>query len=178
MAQFNRFCSICIENHLEDYATIACLGRYAGLRMHECFRIDTATAKAALKTKMITFKGKGGLVRSVPITESIVVCLREQLKKVAVGHKLFLTPKEHTHGAMHRLEVFIAENRSGLFHSREDIVNLTFHGLRHTYAAEQYLLFINQGLSAYDARLKVAKLLGHDRADVTKIYLASVKEKC
>ena len=26
MAQFNRFCSVCIENHLDDYVAIACLG--------------------------------------------------------------------------------------------------------------------------------------------------------
>ena len=53
---------------------------------------------------------------------------------------------------------------------------MTFHGLRHSYAAEQYQRFIQAGSSPYEARLAVSRLLGHGRDDVTKIYLASLKE--
>lgn len=52
---------------------------------------------------------------------------------------------------------------------------MTFHGLRHTYAAEKYQGFIQAGKTPYEARKVVSKLLGHSRDDVTKIYLASLK---
>ena len=38
--EFNRFLIVCLQYTHEDYATIACLARYAGLRIHECFRLD------------------------------------------------------------------------------------------------------------------------------------------
>ena len=43
-----------------DYILALYLGRFAGLRIHECFRIDTATAEQALRENAITIKGKGG----------------------------------------------------------------------------------------------------------------------
>jgi len=51
---------------------------------------------------------------------------------------------------------------------------LTFHGLRHTYAAEQYLLCRQRGLSDIDTCRMVSRLLGHERPDVTSIYLAGL----
>ncbi len=52
---------------------------------------------------------------------------------------------------------------------------ITFHGLRHTYAAEKYKSLINGGMTPLDAHFTVSRLLGHERPDVTDIYLASVK---
>ena len=52
---------------------------------------------------------------------------------------------------------------------------MTFHGLRHTCAAEKYQGFVNAGKTPYEARKAVSKLLGHGRDDVTNIYLASLK---
>ena len=46
-----------------DYILALYLARYAGLRIHECFRIDTAAAKQALRENAVTVKGKGGKIR-------------------------------------------------------------------------------------------------------------------
>ena len=54
---------------------------------------------------------------------------------------------------------------------------MTFHGLRHAYAAEQYTRLMKDGMSAIDAHYAVSRLLGHERADVTDIYLASVRKR-
>ena len=54
---------------------------------------------------------------------------------------------------------------------------MTFHGLRHTYAAEKYTKLTEGGMSAIDAHFAVSRLLGHERADVTNIYLASVRKQ-
>ena len=54
--------------------------RYAGLRIHECFRIDTAIAEKALRENAVTIKGKGGKVRTVPIEdERITMMLKKML---------------------------------------------------------------------------------------------------
>lgn len=73
--EFHRFQALCLERKRNDYLTAVCLGRYAGLRVHECFRIDTAIAENALRNMEITIKGKGGKVRTVPINDSIqIIC--------------------------------------------------------------------------------------------------------
>jgi hypothetical protein len=36
---------------------------------------------------------------------------------------------------------------------------------------------LGDGMSALDAHFEVSRLLGHERADVTNIYLASVRGK-
>ena len=52
---------------------------------------------------------------------------------------------------------------------------IRYHDLRHTYAAEKYKSLINGGMTPLDAHFTVSRLLGHERPDVTDIYLASVK---
>ena len=77
--EFHRFLATCMVDGHEDFAAIACLTWYAGLRIHEGFRIDTATAEQALQENAITIKGKGGKVRTVPINESISIELKKLL---------------------------------------------------------------------------------------------------
>ena len=53
---------------------------------------------------------------------------------------------------------------------------MTFHGLRHTYAAEKYRELTAGGMTELDAHFAVSRLLGHERADVINIYLAFIKK--
>ena len=76
---------------------------------------------------------------------------------------------------MAELQNFIANKRKYIGDEGSSR-NLTFHGLRHTCAVEWYTSFIKKGLSESQAKLKVSKLLGHEREDVTRIYLASIKK--
>ena len=162
------------QNH---YACALALARFAGLRLHECFRIDTATARHALREKAITVKGKGGKVRTVPIEdERISMTLRSLLAKTRSGGKLLVSDGLPTHIAMQRMEQFIIRNRETV-RDKDSKRPLTFHGLRHTYAAEKYRQFTANGMSGLDAHFAVSRLLGHERPDVTDIYLASVKKE-
>ena len=145
------------------------------MRIHECFRIDTATAEQALRENAITIKGKGGKIRTVPINEQIAIAMREQLKRTKRGHKLLVPDDMHTNRAINQLQFFLYSNREDF---QEDADRpLTFHGLRHTYAAEKYMDLIQNGTSALDAHFEVSRLLGHERADVTNIYLASLPKE-
>ncbi len=165
--EFNLMLAAAMGAGHQDYVAILSLARYAGLRLEECFRIDTNDAKNALDTSKLFVKGKGGLTRYAPINETINIVLSEALKITPTGQKLFVKPEDKTHLAMKRLQCFIAYHRKSFTDER-----ITFHGLRHTYAHEQYEKFKREGYSDYEARKKVSELLGHHRDDVTRIYLA------
>ena len=95
-----------------DYILALYLGRFAGLRIHECFRIDTATAEQALRENAITIKGKGGKVRTIPIEdERITTHLKKQLERTERGQKLLVPDGMPTDRAIHQLQLFIYSNR-------------------------------------------------------------------
>ena len=174
--EFNRMLACALAAVREDYITILYLGRYAALRIHECFRIDTAIAAKAIKENALTIKGKGGLVRTVPLNDILLDRLKLHLNDTARGHKLFVPDTRMTHEAIRDFQQFLAANRL-LAQDADSGRPMTFHGLRHTRAAEWYQERIQRGRSPYQARKEVAKLLGHGRDDVTRIYLASLSEK-
>ncbi len=171
--EFGRFVLLCRERDLEAYAAIACITYYAGLRIHECFRLDTAVAEAALKNNMITIKGKGGKIRSVPINETIRIELRKMLEVTPRGHKLFAPDGLRTDIAINRFQQFICSHRKCI-QDEGSTRPLTHHGLRHSFAARTYQALIDSGVRPLDARAQVSKLLGHERSDVTNIYLTSL----
>ncbi len=171
--EFNRFLAACMADGHEDFASIACLTWYAGLRIHECFRIDTATAEQALRENAITVKGKGGKVRAVPINESISVELKKLLAVTPRGHKLFVPDGVPTDAAIAQLQQYIYQVRPKI-QDEDSTRPMTHHGLRHSYAARTYQESIDSGRSPLSASLRVSQLLGHERPDVTKGYLASI----
>lgn len=168
--EFDLMCAKAINLGAKDCLALLTLGRYAGLRLEECFRVDTNAAKRALDTGILHVKGKGGLERDVPIDENIRTALQETLQDVPTGQKLFVQPDYKTHLAMKRLQSFIAYHRKA-FTQRQ----ITFHGLRHTFAQEQYEKLIQDGASTLAARKAVSELLGHHRDDVTRIYLSQTE---
>ena len=139
-------------------------------------RIDTAIARQAIREHAITIKGKGGKIRTVPINQQIISALDKCLKTTPQGSKLLVPDDVPTDKAINQLQQFILRNREAV-QDPDSERPLTFHGLRHTYAAEKYRQLIADGVSELDAHLTVSRLLGHERADVTNIYLASVKQE-
>jgi integrase len=175
-SEFNHMLGKALAADRDDYILAFYLARYAGLRIHECFRIDTATAEQALREKAITIKGKGGKVRTVPIEdERIPMMLEKLLAQTPRGHKLLVPDDMQTDRAINQLQFFIWSNRVSIQAPDRD-TPLTFHGLRHTYAAEKYKELVSGGMGELDAHFAVSRLLGHERADVTNIYLASVRK--
>lgn len=175
-AEFHKMLDECRNAHREDYGACLMIARYAGLRLHEVMRIDTAIARATLKDGFLTIKGKGGKVREVPLAKEVHIVFAKFLARTKPGCKLFVPDSKQTHVAITELQDFIRAHRERV---QEDTARspLTFHGLRHTCAAEWYRALIGDGKSAYEARLQVSKWLGHERDDVTRIYLASEAEQ-
>ncbi len=176
--EFNRMLGRALNENRYDYILAMYLARYAGLRLHESFRIDTAIAEQMFREGVITFKGKGGKVRTVSVNEQTAIAMREQLKRTKRGHKLLVPDDMPADYAMNQMQFFIRKNRKDI-QEDESGAPLTYHGLRHTYAAEKYQEFITNGMTPLDAHFAVSNLLGHERSDVTDIYLASlVPGKC
>ena len=160
----------------EDYILALYLARYAGLRIHECFRMDTAMAERALRENVLTVKGKGGKTRIVPIEDDrITMMLERPLDKTERGHKLLVPDGIPTDRAINAMQQFILRHRDTICDPTVPGRRITFHGLRHTYAAEKYTSLVSGGMTPLDAHFTVSRLLGHERPDVTNIYLASVK---
>jgi len=173
--EVNKMMCVCLEQNREDYLAVLCLARYVGLRIHECFRIDTATAANAARAMEITIKGKGGKMRTVPINESIKIMLEKRLAVTERGRKLLVPDGTLTHRAINNFEQFICAHRHEV-QEPNSLHHLTFHGLRHTYAQKQYLNFLKSGCTKLEAERGVSKLLGHERAEVTRIYLAGAQD--
>lgn len=173
--EFNLFLITCINDAHEDYTAIACLSYYAGLRIHECFRMDMAMAEQALRENALTIKGKGGKIRTVPINDTIHIELQKLLAVTPRGHKLFVPDNVPTDIAIKRFQQYLISVRSQI-QDENRTTHLTHHGLRHTYAARTYQELIQQGISPLEASYRVSRLLGHERHDVTRIYLASVEK--
>lgn len=174
-AEFNRMLAHMKLEGREDYVAILCLARYASLRIHECFRIDTAIAHDAIKNMAITITGKGGKVRTTPINESVRIELEKMLKVTPRGHKLFVPEGMKTHIAISRLQAYIANKREAV-QDEGSTKPMTMHGLRHSCAAEWYKNLLAQGWSEQDACSQVSRWLGHERPEITHIYLASLRE--
>ena len=171
--QFAAFVTACREADRTDYADIATLTFYVGLRIHEVCRLDTAAVEAWERSGLLTVKGKGGRVRSVPVTAAAAKqALRDRKAAVRRGHKLFVPDDVATDAYIHAFQAFLREHRPDQGTNPRP---LTHHGMRHSYAARQYRAAVDSGASEYRAKLDVSHLLGHGRADVTDVYLASEK---
>jgi len=174
-SEFNRFLALCMSEYREDYAAIACMSYYAGLRIHECCRVDWATARAALKNGAITVKGKGGKIRTVPINENICSALRERMRITPPGCMLFVPEDSPTDREIRGIQAYIASAREKI-RDEGSVSPLTHHGLRHSFAANKYRELTAGGMTPMEASLEVSRLLGHERSDVTRIYLASLQK--
>ena len=78
-SEFSKLIGRAMAEEREDYILALYLARYAGLRIHECFRMDTATAERALRENALTVKGKGGKVRIVPIEDGRITMMMQRL---------------------------------------------------------------------------------------------------
>ena len=174
MGELNRMITECWKAGHDEYGACMVLARFAGLRLHEVLRMDTAIARAAIKNGELLIKGKGGKVRAVPVIENVRIILEKYIKQTPPGEKLFVPHGKETHIVKQEIQQFISAHREKIRDPGSER-HLTFHGLRHTCAAEWYEQFRKEGKTESEAKRQVSKLLGHEREDVTRIYLAGVK---
>ena len=160
------------ESLNKKYISVAVTVSYEiGARLAELLRLDTATVDRALKRGIIELKGKSGRTREVELTPKAAEALRELREDTACGQKLFVPDGEKTHIVKARIEGFIRRHRDKVVDpdwGRES--ELTFHGLRHSFAARKLDELIDAGVDEKKAKYIVSKLLGHNRLDIVDRY--------
>ena len=140
--EFGKLIGRAMAEEREDYILALYLARYAGLRIHECFRMDTAAAERALRENALTVKGKGGKVRIVPIEDDrITMMLQRLLEKTERGHKLLVPDGVPTDRAINGMQQFILRHRDAICDPTAPDRRITFHGLRHPYVKHTTKIF-------------------------------------
>lgn len=151
------------------------LGKEMGLRIHKAVRLSRTEVERAFREGFLTVKGKGGLLRHVPLNDTAASTLKLAIKDVPRSQKLFVTLTQKVHQVIQHIQNFIKNNRHKIIdplNTRPAGIEITMHSFSHAYAKEHYDAFLLHGYTETNARLKVAQLIGHNREDVTKIYLA------
>lgn len=164
--------NLAVNKGFEKVAYIMKIAHLQGLRLHEITRLNRVDLQKAIYSGQLTVKGKGGLERSVSIKQET----REIFQRLISNsnpreQKIFVNSNEKTHQVIKQVQNFITNNRNLIQEERIGSINITFHGLRHTFAQERYKELRNQGLNDFKARLEVSKELGHFRVDITNVYL-------
>lgn len=147
-----------------------------GLRREECLKFQPQYADLGDHIRLKDSWTKGGKAREVPIRNDYQ---REILKKAhALAKNASMIPADKTYVEQLRLYEGLTKY-AGLS---------KMHGLRHTYAQERYKELTGRDCPAQDgktskeltkeekaqdlaARLQISKELGHEREEVTAVYL-------
>ncbi|MDU1315251.1 MAG: site-specific integrase [Clostridium septicum] len=151
----------------ERYGDMVRLSSQLGLRIHEVCRLNKSHLRQALQECKITIKGKGGLVRDVPVRDKTLI--QKLYNNTQRGEKVFIKQGEQTHRVIKNIQMFIYNNQDKFALDKDK--QLTFHGLRHFYCQNRHKELMQHGLTDLQARKIVSRELGHYRIDITEIYL-------
>lgn len=165
---------LAIDKGFGRVADMIKLSHSLGLRIHEVTRLERPDLQRALREDSLTVKGKGGLIRSVPLrNENVRQHLQNLITQTNVRcSKIFVNSSEKTHQVIKQAQNFISNNRHLVQEERGvNQTNITYHGIRHSFTCERYVELRGQGLNDYTARLQVSRELGHFRVEITNIYL-------
>lgn len=171
--EIDRATELALKMQRPDVALSIHFGLELGTRLHETFRQDRAHLDDAIKTGNLVTKGKGGLIRKIPVqTIRSLKIVNTAYQLTSHGNqKPFLKHGIKTHQAMRRVQNWIYNHRDKF--SDDGQRQLTYHGLRHTYAQKEFERIYNRTQNEQRALREVAEQMGHHRAWITKIYLES-----
>ena len=170
------------EDIVKDTTTLA---RTMGLRIAEATAVSRSQAEQALRTGIyrVLTEAKNGKHREVQLSQEAREVFQRRLQGTNRGYRLFVKSNEKVHEVINRIEKFVQNHRSAFetkegieqrTYERDGIIctnNATFHGLRYNYIQDRVQEEIDKGYNKEQAAQIVTKEVGHERADVIKIYL-------
>lgn len=149
----------------DDYKKILALAKTLGLRLHESYSLRKTQISRAMNLDALVVKGKGGLIRVIPLTVEARSLLDEIYRGSSTNDdRIFVKPGTSTHREMKKFQRFIRE-------ARQQGIKTTYHSIRHAYAQNLYRNLRASGLTDFESRKIVSTRLGHGRIEITKIYL-------
>ena len=156
-----------VRQHARDKQTadVVKLQRIAGLRRKEAVYLRGQDIDAERCVLRLSVGTKGGRIREVPVDakhRDYLRSLKERAEKSKDGHVF-----RGRGGLANRTERAVSNacKRLGL-------TGYATHGFRKMFAQARYRAYRHQGLTDRQARVEVARLLGHGRIEVTYSYVA------
>lgn len=163
-----------------------------GFRIHEVCKLRVEQIESAVKYGEISVKGKGGQVRAIPIEtdrqKKMITELLQYARKKGLQPGQYFISNDKKHGVEKEkksLENWLKNHQKDFLDAdRKEKVkdgnkirsnNLTWHGLRYTYAQNVQGLLTKLGYK--NVEKEVSRRLGHDRKQVTFTYLPQVRNR-
>lgn len=137
-----------------------------GLRVHEVMTMTNKQVEQALKTDVIEIKGKGGQIRHVELDNQSRGLLSDSLENKLSERFLYVPEHSTVDKSINRFTDYIRNHRAKITEQK-----LTSHSFRRYYANVQYQQALDQGMSKDQAEITVSKKIGHNRGEVSRIYL-------
>lgn len=137
-----------------------------GLRVHEVMTLTNKQVEQALQNNIIEIKGKGGQIRHLELNKQIRGLLSDSLENKLSERFLYVSEHSTVDKSINQFTDYIRNHRAKI-----TVQKITTHSFRRYYANIQYQQALEQGLSKEQAELTVSKKMGHNRAEVTRIYL-------
>jgi len=169
----------------QDVVWAILLARRCGVRLEEGTALTKTQIKEALAQGFLSLTNtKNSILRDITLDSEAKKVIAKILKESA-SERVFVFHGRNHQQAKKSIQNWITNNRSKFAdHSSPKLdqfdcnnnsfvvrTNLTYHGLRHSFAREKYREFISKGFSRQTSRKLVAEQLGHGRDYVTLIYL-------
>jgi site-specific recombinase XerD len=163
-------------------ARIMELVRLTGLRLNEVSTLRSHQVEAALRTGLLTVKGKNGKVRSIPLSPEASDLLAACIDGVPRGSYVFCPESMSVPQLKHEIQAFIRRHRSEVQDSDRTKTahntpvgaksGLSIHELRYLYVQEEYQRLIQNGMQRAAAEVQVMEQVGHERRSETERYMA------
>lgn len=188
-----KYKALCLEKGQTKAYSAAVVCRNTGLRLHEFFKLEKGQVSKMLTSKdsVMEIKGKGGKVREIKVeSEEVRKLLSDRLQEMkdtgSKEQKLYVNELEgeKSHLEQKKVQNFLNRNREKFqengIENRE--CDISYHSFRHNFARDLYnKLMEEKGYcegQEMDTETKeeilqeVSRSLGHERSDVTLIYLS------
>lgn len=174
--EVDRFVKFATENGREKTGIMGKITTELGTRLEEIATLRTTHIENARRTGLLHLTNtKGGRPRDIPVNDKILTQLEHAARDVPRGGYVFVPPDMPVHTFIQSTKDFIHNNRDKFQDPTrvgdKNRTELHWHSFRHQYAQVQYADLRAQGMSDREARLEVAQLLGHNRIDVTYVYV-------
>lgn len=179
------------QDRLDVYHAIN-ISKHFGTRIDGTCSLTIFQIVNALECNSLIVTEKGGHTRKIPVSkvgrQALIEAKAWAESKDIAKNRVFCQDGKDIGQAKKSIQDWIYNNRDSFqdssriasWEARENFketntiekANLSFHGIRHYYASERYNEFKNKGYSDKKARYEVSKIIGHNRDEVTKVYLA------
>jgi integrase/recombinase XerD len=183
--EYNNAINLALSMNRNDVVWSLKLAMNCGVRLEECTALTKSQLKGTLDKGFLSLRNtKNGILRDIPLDKDAKIDILCILKEIpSERERIFVYHGRNHQQAKKSIQNWIMNNRAKFkdpLHLQSHITDnekyevkaeLTFHGLRHSFARRKYKEFLAMGFKQQKARKCVAEILGHGRDDVTLIYL-------